>query len=264
MIYTKWFSYGQPSFPAPSLSPTSRLTTHFPLSRPHDAKEVIVTGTFDQICHQKFRFRTHPALQIPKTSFVLQWSRSVRLSKGENGFSATARVPWGEKVLYRFIVDGRWTTIDNVPTEVDQRGNINNIYYTPAKPQEVDAPRCELPAVQQPMMSPIPASAPEEDDLEISLSKPRFLLAEPRISIISAPIPATEASFIPALVPVERLPSPMISLTRDPVSVGEEEDPFAAKSSLVKKQGKSASKSSLRWRDRFISKLKHLFTLEED
>ena len=214
-------------------------------------------------------------MQIPKTSFILQWSRSVRLSEGENGFSATVRVPWGEKVLYRFFVDDKWAIIDDVPIEVDQEGYVNNIYYTPAKPQDVDAPRYESPAVQQPMTSPIPASAPKEDDLVIvpepkisiiptcfpaSKASPDLVTVErrpssmmspipasvskeddlvivpkPRISLIPTCFPASKAS--PDLVTVERRPSPMISLTRAPVSLEEEEDPSAAKSSLVEEQG---------------------------
>ncbi|KAF9651275.1 hypothetical protein BDM02DRAFT_3091509 [Thelephora ganbajun] len=93
---------------------------------PYNANEVIVTGTFDQ------------------------WSSSVRLNKGPSGFAATIRVPWEETVLYKFIVDGKWTTIDQAPTEADWRGNVNNIYHAPTKPQEIDTPRYEPPAAQEP------------------------------------------------------------------------------------------------------------------
>ena len=194
-------------------------------------------------------------MQIPKASFILQWSRSVRLDEGENGFSATVRVPWGEKLLYKFIVDGRWTTIDDVPTEVDRRGNVNNIYYTPARPREVDTPRYERPAVQQLEITPTPTPVPEEDVPVIS--RPPAL--EPRMSII--PTPAM--SIIPDRAPVESVPPPVISLIRAPVSVDEEGVLFAAKPSHVKEKGKSISgKNSFRKkRDSFIGTLKDLFTL---
>ncbi|KAH7931364.1 hypothetical protein BV22DRAFT_998932, partial [Leucogyrophana mollusca] len=80
--------------------------------RPHtDATDVIVTGSFDQ------------------------WSSSIHLVKGPSGFEAKVRVPWGERVPYKFIVDGRWVTRDDQPTEPDQPGNINNIYVSPSKPE---------------------------------------------------------------------------------------------------------------------------------
>ena len=194
----------------------SQLTTHFPLSRPYNAKEVTATGTFDKVRPQKFRSRTRPTLQISKTSFILQWSRSVRLSEDENGFSATIRVPWGEKVLYRFIVDGRSTTLENAPTEVDRRGNINNVYYAPVESQEVDESPPESPGA----------------------SRPKYC----GVTLICPP---------PVARKVKVVSTPMIPLTRAPVSREE--------------QGKSTSgKSSSRKRNRFIGKPKHTFTLEEE
>ena len=102
------------------------------------------------------------------------------------------------------------------------------------------------------MMSLIPTPAPEEDVPVIS--RPPTL--EPRISLIPTPIPIGR-------VPV---PTPGISLIQVSIPVEEEEVLFDAKPPLVKDKGKSISrKSSLRKkRDSFISKLKHLLTLEED
>lgn len=99
---------------------------------PYNANEAIVTGTFDQ------------------------WSRSVRMSKGPSGFTATVRVPWESKVLYKFIVDGNWTTIDQAPTEADWRGFVNNVYRSPTKPKEPDTPRYEPPATRKPEIAPAP------------------------------------------------------------------------------------------------------------
>lgn len=103
---------------------------------PYTANEAIVTGTFDQ------------------------WSCSVRMDESPSGFTATIHVPWEEKVLYKFIVDGRWTTIDQTPTESDRHGNINNVYYAPTKPKELDTPRHEPPAAQEPKITPVPTPAP--------------------------------------------------------------------------------------------------------
>ena len=149
-------------------------------------------------------------------SFILQRSRSIDLSEGENGFSATIRVPWGEKVLCKFIVDGRSTTVDDVLAEVDQGGNVNNVYYAPVKFQEVDDSPPESPVTPK--------------------MKPR------KMAMIRPP---------PIVSEVEVVSAPMISLTRAPVSVGE--------------QGESISgESNPRKRGRFIGKLKHLFSPEED
>ena len=75
--------------------------------------------------------------------------------------------------MYKFIVDGRWTTIDNAPTEADWRGNVNNIYYAPTKPQEVVTPRNEPPAVQEPKITPVLAPAPVEKKKEVPTPTPQ-------------------------------------------------------------------------------------------
>ncbi|KAI9574999.1 immunoglobulin E-set, partial [Boletus coccyginus] len=73
--------------------------------------DVIASGTFDQ------------------------WSSSIHLVKGDTGFSGTVKVPWGQKVAYKFIVDGRWRCRDDLPQEDDGHGNMNNVLRTPEKAQ---------------------------------------------------------------------------------------------------------------------------------
>ncbi|CAG7849223.1 SubName: Full=Uncharacterized protein {ECO:0000313/EMBL:CCA67999.1} [Serendipita indica DSM 11827] len=67
------------------------------------------------------------------------WSGSTILTKSNDGFSVVVKLPWNEKVPYKFIVDGQWTVAASEPTERDGSGNINNIYTSPTKPivQEV-------------------------------------------------------------------------------------------------------------------------------
>lgn len=72
--------------------------------------DVIVTGTFDQ------------------------WSASIHLVKGDTGFHGMVKLPWGEKIAYKFIVDGYWSCRDDQPMENDGSGNTNNILYVPRKP----------------------------------------------------------------------------------------------------------------------------------
>ncbi|KAI6047030.1 hypothetical protein EDC04DRAFT_2886859 [Pisolithus marmoratus] len=63
---------------------------------PHTGpNDVIATGTFDQ------------------------WSASIHLVKGDAGFHGTVKLPWGEKVAYKFIVDGYWFCRDDRPMEDD-------------------------------------------------------------------------------------------------------------------------------------------------
>ncbi|TFK56180.1 hypothetical protein OE88DRAFT_1652812 [Heliocybe sulcata] len=75
-----------------------------------DASDVICTGTFDQ------------------------WSSSIHLNKTPTGFESKIKVPWSETILYKFVVDGNWTTASDQPTEYDATGNLNNVYHAPSKP----------------------------------------------------------------------------------------------------------------------------------
>ncbi|KIK65600.1 carbohydrate-binding module family 48 protein, partial [Collybiopsis luxurians FD-317 M1] len=81
---------------------------------PHtEPNTVIVAGTFDQ------------------------WSQSIHLVKGEDGFRGKALVSWNAKILYKFIVDGQWVVNTQEPTETDEAGNVNNVFTTPSKPSDV-------------------------------------------------------------------------------------------------------------------------------
>lgn len=55
--------------------------------------------------------------------------------KGDVGFVATVKVPWGQKVTYKFIVDGHWRCREDRPQEDDENGNTNNVLQTPEKPE---------------------------------------------------------------------------------------------------------------------------------
>ncbi|PPR02490.1 hypothetical protein CVT24_002039 [Panaeolus cyanescens] len=79
-----------------------------------EPKTVIVSGTFDN------------------------WTSSLPLQKTSTGFAVTTRVPWGEKVKYKFIVDGQWLVRDDRPTEVDFGGYVNNVLVTPPKPTTME------------------------------------------------------------------------------------------------------------------------------
>ena len=79
--------------------------------------------------------------------------------KGAEGFEGRAKVPWGEKITYKFVVDGQWVTDNAQPTEWDNAGNLNNVYTAPAKPEPQPEPEAE-PA-SEPTPAPAPAAAAE-------------------------------------------------------------------------------------------------------
>ncbi|KAL2144551.1 hypothetical protein VTI28DRAFT_8964 [Corynascus sepedonium] len=83
----------------------------FTFKWPHDAEEVYVTGTFDD------------------------WTKSERLERVGEVFQKTVTLPdSADKVLYKFVVDGSWTTDHTAPQEKDQEGNDNNVLL----PEQMD------------------------------------------------------------------------------------------------------------------------------
>lgn len=71
----------------------------------HPAKEsVYVTGTFDD------------------------WAKTKRLSKADHGgYEIVIDLPAEEKVLYKFVVDGKWIVNYHYPLETDRYGNRLNV-----------------------------------------------------------------------------------------------------------------------------------------
>ncbi|PYI34616.1 hypothetical protein BP00DRAFT_433745 [Aspergillus indologenus CBS 114.80] len=73
---------------------------------PYNANEVYVTGTFDD------------------------WGKTVRLDRNGEVFEKEVELPaTEEKIQYKFVVDGIWTTDNRVPEEDDGDNNINNVLY---------------------------------------------------------------------------------------------------------------------------------------
>lgn len=56
------------------------------------------------------------------------------LTKTSTGLEASVDIPWGQKIKYKFVVDGQWLVLDDQPTEVDAGGYVNNVYTAPPKP----------------------------------------------------------------------------------------------------------------------------------
>ncbi|KAB8301162.1 hypothetical protein EYC80_003059 [Monilinia laxa] len=70
----------------------------------HPAEEVFVTGTFDN------------------------WSKSEKLERVGDVFKKDVQLAnAGEKIYYKFVVDGNWVTDHTAPQENDASGNLNNV-----------------------------------------------------------------------------------------------------------------------------------------
>ncbi|KAJ5723279.1 hypothetical protein N7488_001314 [Penicillium malachiteum] len=70
---------------------------------PYTANEVFVTGTFDD------------------------WGKTVKLDRVGDHFAKEVSLPIKEKIQYKFVVDGIWTTDKKVREENDGSDNINNV-----------------------------------------------------------------------------------------------------------------------------------------
>ncbi|KAL2796929.1 hypothetical protein BJX66DRAFT_126850 [Aspergillus keveii] len=73
---------------------------------PYNANEVFVTGTFDD------------------------WGKTIKLDRNGDVFEKDVHFPVeGEKVHFKFVVDGIWTTDNQLPEEDDGSSNVNNVLY---------------------------------------------------------------------------------------------------------------------------------------
>lgn len=63
----------------------------------------------------------------------------MHLVKVSSGFEGIIKIPWEQKIKYKFIVDGVWLLHEDQPTEVDPGGFVNNVYTAPAKPLTLQA-----------------------------------------------------------------------------------------------------------------------------
>ncbi|GAB7345817.1 hypothetical protein MBLNU457_4077t1 [Dothideomycetes sp. NU457] len=166
---------------------------------PHQANEVFVTGTFDN------------------------WSKSERLERHGDVFSKTVRLPSEDKVLYKFVVDGNWTTDHTAASERDFDGNINNVLYkhdlSSLSTLSSAAPGSSTAALagQQPLESnrsapatthteeshghrDLPGAFPETPAVDFGSSEPSYGVA---------PLPATSGAGNPVnLAPGEKVPEP--------------------------------------------------------
>ncbi|BGP25019.1 Cruciform DNA binding protein [Rhodotorula toruloides] len=51
--------------------------------------------------------------------------------QADGSFVGHVQLPFGKKVLYKYVVDGQWMPNHNEPTETDLSGNVNNVLHVP-------------------------------------------------------------------------------------------------------------------------------------
>ncbi|PNS19138.1 Cruciform DNA-recognizing protein 1 [Sphaceloma murrayae] len=146
---------------------------------PHAASEVYVTGTFDG------------------------WSQSQKLEKVGSGFEKKVSLSdASEKIYYKFVVDGTWTTDHEAPSETDHSGNVNNVL----KPEHIlssVSPSSTTAALASQV--PLEKSGPSS---ELPGQFPETPANEPTSFSVN-PIPATSGPGNPIkLAPGEPVPDP--------------------------------------------------------
>ncbi|KAL9109682.1 MAG: hypothetical protein Q9227_005720 [Pyrenula ochraceoflavens] len=157
----------------------------------HQASEVFVTGTFDD------------------------WAKSVKLEKVGDSFEKEVQLPkTDEKILYKFVADGDWTTDHTAPSETDSSGNVNNVLL----PEHIKKPSGEA-AFAGAAMSGVTADSttaklagevPKESEKTASApgAFPETPANEAKDFSVN-PIPASEGIGNPVkLAPGEKVPHP--------------------------------------------------------
>ncbi|KAI4229154.1 MAG: hypothetical protein L6R36_001111 [Xanthoria steineri] len=194
-----------------------------------------------------FVFRwDHPAGEVYVTGTFDDWAGSVKLDKEGEGFAKRVELPLGQKISYKFVVDGTWCTSAEEPQETDQDGNVNNIltsdrissrsekmssaYTSGVTPESTTAklagevpkesskePSNEATGPRTASSSDLPGTFPQTPANENS-------------TFSVNPIPATSGHGNPIhLQPGEKVPDPS-TLTSNTVSSTAKDDPSLAKS----------------------------------
>lgn len=176
----------------------------------------------------------HPASDVYVTGTFDNWSESEKLVKSGDIFEKNVTLSdASEKIYYKFVVDGNWTTDHTAPQENDASGNLNNVLtidrivkHTPptagvmpgVTPTSTttelakDAPLEKKAPLEHTGSSDLPGAFPETPALE----KGDFSVN---------PIPATSGTGNPVkLAPGEKVPDPS-SFTSNEITSGAHDDP---------------------------------------
>jgi hypothetical protein len=142
-----------------------------------EAEEVFVTGTFDN------------------------WSKSIKLEKTGSVFEKTVELPNEEKILYKFVVDGKWTTNETAPQETDDHNNTNNVLH----PSDIVAQPAHSTNHVDPAAVIMSSAAPHSTTAELAKDVPLEPHAEkaPESAAISSAAPGSTTAELAKNVPLE-------------------------------------------------------------
>ncbi|RAL10909.1 carbohydrate-binding module family 48 protein [Aspergillus homomorphus CBS 101889] len=146
---------------------------------PYNASEVYVTGTFDD------------------------WGKTVRLDRNGDVFEKEVELPaTDEKIQYKFVVDGIWTTDNRVPEEDDGDNNINNVLY----PDQIQQPLQNGMAGVTPdsTTAALAAGVPRESSSKANGYHPIFSSAAPGSTTakLGQEVPLEQRATVPGSYPV--------------------------------------------------------------
>ncbi|KAL8755346.1 MAG: hypothetical protein Q9199_003696 [Rusavskia elegans] len=194
-----------------------------------------------------FVFRwDRPAGEVYVTGIFDDWAKSVKLDKEEDGFAKRVELPLGQKISYKFVVDGTWCTSAEEPQETDQDGNINNILTS----DRISSPSDKMSSAFTSGVTPESTTAKLAGEVPKESSKePSNEATDPR-TVSSSDLPGTfpqtpanetsgfSVNPIPAssghgnpidLQPGEKVPDPS-ALTSNTISSTAKDDPSLVKS----------------------------------
>jgi hypothetical protein len=173
----------------------------------HPASEVYVTGTFDN------------------------WEKTEKLIKTGDTFAKDVTLPSAaEKIYYKFVVDGVWTTDHTAPQENDASGNLNNVLtidrikkHTPETAGIMSgvAPTSTTAALAKDV--PLEKESTGSSDLPGSFPETPAAIEKGDFSV--NPLPAADGAVNPIkLAPGEKVPHPS-TFTNNTVTSGVHDDP---------------------------------------
>lgn len=138
----------------------------FTFQWPYNASEVFVTGNFDD------------------------WGKTVKLDRVGDIFIKEVTISPVQKVQYKFVVDGIWTTDPNVREEDDGHNNINNVLLPEEIKDSVFAPTMSG-VTPDSTTAALAANVPKEPNGDLPGSFPETPGQESEQAFSVDPIPAS-------------------------------------------------------------------------
>ncbi|KAJ5434203.1 Immunoglobulin E-set [Penicillium cf. griseofulvum] len=135
----------------------------FTFKWPGNASEVFVTGTFDD------------------------WGKTVKLDRVGDIFVKEVTISPVQKVHYKFVVDGIWTTDPNIREEEDGHNNVNNVLL----PEEINFAPTMSGVTPDSTTAALAANVPKEPNGDLPGTFPETPGLESEQTLSVDPIPAS-------------------------------------------------------------------------